>query len=259
MGCADLHIHSMYSYDGTASISAILKYAAEQTDLDVIAITDHDSMSGVNEAIDLAPAYHLQVVPGCEISSRDGHVLGLFIESPVPAGLSLLETVQRVGDQGGICVAAHPMAQAVNSLSFRKIREALQSPVAEKVLVGIEAFNGGLVYTRRNSLVATECSHLPLAQMGDSDAHILPLIGQGSSAFVGHTAEDLRNAIVNRMTTPRQGKGLSGAAVFTSYIPRFLMRKMGWVSWNESPENPITYIHLNELMSTHHLTQFTQP
>jgi predicted metal-dependent phosphoesterase TrpH len=47
MGFADLYIHSMYSYDGTASISAILKYVAEYTDLNVIAITDHDSMEGV--------------------------------------------------------------------------------------------------------------------------------------------------------------------------------------------------------------------
>jgi len=57
MGFADLHIHSMYSYDGTASISAILKYVADYTDLNVIAITDHDSMEGVPEALDLAPYY----------------------------------------------------------------------------------------------------------------------------------------------------------------------------------------------------------
>jgi hypothetical protein len=54
MGFADLHIHSMYRYDGTASISAILKYIADYADLNLIAITDHDSMEGVPEALDLA-------------------------------------------------------------------------------------------------------------------------------------------------------------------------------------------------------------
>lgn len=89
MGFADLHIHSIYSYDGTASISAILKYASDSTRLNVIAITDHDSMQGVAEALDLAPKYNLVVIPGCEVSSKDGHVVALYIRQPIPAGLPL--------------------------------------------------------------------------------------------------------------------------------------------------------------------------
>ncbi len=241
MGFADLHIHSMYSYDGTASISAILKYVADNTDLNVIAITDHDSMEGVPEALDLAPYYNLEVIPGCEVSSRDGHVLCLFIERPIPPGLSLLETVLMAGNQGGICIAAHPLAKAVNSLTFDTIRLVLKHPVASKILVGVEAFNGGLVYTRGNSAVQQESRTLPLAQLGNSDAHILPMIGQGSSYYHGYSSTDLKNSILNHTTIPRKGNGLSGSAVFTSYIPRFVFRKLGWVSWNESPEKPITF------------------
>ena len=256
MGFADLHIHSMYSYDGTASISAILKYVADYTDLNVIAITDHDSMEGVPEALDLAPYYNLEVIPGCEVSSRDGHVLCLFIERPIPPGLSLLETVLMVGNQGGICIAAHPMAKAVNSLRFETIRQVLKHPVAAKILVGVEAFNGGLVYTRGNSSVQQESRTLPLAQLGNSDAHILQMIGQGASYYHGYTAGDLKNAILTHTTIPRKGNGLSGSAVLTSYIPRYMLRKLGWVSWNESPEKPITYAQINKLASINALTQF---
>jgi len=78
MGLADLHIHSIYSYDATGSITAILKYAAEQTDLNIIAITDHDTMGGVKEALDLAPAYGLQVIPGMEISTWGWSPFGAF-------------------------------------------------------------------------------------------------------------------------------------------------------------------------------------
>lgn len=256
MGFADLHIHSMYSYDGTASISAILKYVADFTDLNVIAITDHDSMEGVPEALDLAPYYNLEVIPGCEVSSKDGHVLCLFIERPIPPGLSLLETVLMVGNQGGICIAAHPMAKGVNSLRFETIRQVLKHPVASKILVGVEAFNGGLVYTRGNLSVQQESNSLPLAQLGNSDAHILQMIGQGASYYHGYTSADLKNAIINRTTIPRKGNGLSGSAVLTSYIPRFVLRKLGWVSWNESPEKPIIYAQINKLASIDTVTHY---
>jgi hypothetical protein len=256
MGFADLHIHSMYSYDGTASISAILKYVADFTDLNVIAITDHDSMEGIPEALDLAPYYNLEVIPGCEVSSKDGHVLCLFIERPIPPGLSLLETVLMVGNQGGICIAAHPMAKGVNSLRFETIRQVLKHPVASKILVGVEAFNGGLVYTRGNLSVQQESNSLPLAQLGNSDAHILQMIGQGASYYHGYTSADLKNAIINRTTIPRKGNGLSGSAVLTSYIPRFVLRKLGWVSWNESPEKPIIYAQINKLASIDTVTHY---
>jgi hypothetical protein len=256
MGFADLHIHSMYSYDGTASISAILKYVADFTDLNVIAITDHDSMEGIPEALDLAPYYNIEVIPGCEVSSKDGHVLCLFIERPIPPGLSLLETVLMVGNQGGICIAAHPMAKGVNSLRFETIRQVLKHPVASKILVGVEAFNGGLVYTRGNLSVQQESNSLPLAQLGNSDAHILQMIGQGASYYHGYTSADLKNAIINRTTIPRKGNGLSGSAVLTSYIPRYVLRKLGWVSWNESPEKPIIYAQINKLASIDTVTHY---
>jgi predicted metal-dependent phosphoesterase TrpH len=259
MGFSDLHIHSIHSYDGTASISAILKYASSKTDLNVLAITDHDTMSGVSEAMNLAPKYNLEIIPGMEVSSKDGHVLCLFINHPIPAGLSLLETVLRVGEQGGLCIAAHPMAKAVNSLRFETIREVLNHKEAINTLVGVEAFNGGLVYTRGNTSVEVESRKLPLAQVGDSDAHILRMIGTGSSWFEGTTAQDLKTALLNRTTTPRRGTGLTGAAVLTSYIPNYLLRKLGWVSWNSAPEASIRFANLAKIQAMSSMAQFVQP
>jgi predicted metal-dependent phosphoesterase TrpH len=258
MGFSDLHIHSINSYDGTASISAILKYASANAELNVVAITDHDTMSGVSEAVELAPKYNLEVIPGMEVSSRDGHVLCLFINRPIPAGLSLLETVMRVGDQNGLCIAAHPMAKAVNSLRFETIRETLTHADAAKILVGIEAFNGGLVYTRGNESVEYESRKLPLAQVGDSDAHILRMIGQGSSYFEGTTAQELKTALLNRTTKPIRGHGLTGLAVLTSYIPNYLLRKMGWVSWNASPEAAIQFASLAKIQMMNSMTPIVQ-
>jgi len=247
MGLADLHIHSIYSYDGTASISAILQHVMLNTPLNVIAITDHDSLQGNLEAMDLAPKYGIEVVPGCEISTDDGHLLALFLHKPVPAGLSLVETVLRVRDQCGLCIAAHPMARGTNSLSFECIRNALLFPHVAESLVGIEALNSGLVYTQRNPMVAAIAQTLPLAQVGNSDAHILSMIGQAATEFEGKTAADLDRALETATTRVRQINTYGGLAVLRDYIPRFVLRKLGWVTWNGSPQSPATLVRLSNI------------
>ena len=248
MGYADLHIHTIHSHDGTSSVSAVLKQVSDYTDLNVIAITDHDTLSGVPEAMELAPAYGIEVIPGCEISTAEGHLLALFIDRPIQAGLSLVKTVRRVGGQGGLCIAAHPMARGTNSLSFSTIQLALRHPDIRQVLVGIETFNGGLVYTRRNPLVEAKARALPLAQVGNSDAHLLETIGQGSSEFDGQTADDLRTALLKATTRVRTGRGLDGINLIRHYLPRYLLRKLGWVAFNAHPQAPLTFARFTRAM-----------
>jgi predicted metal-dependent phosphoesterase TrpH len=60
MGLADLHIHTIYSYDGTASVPAMLT-RARQIGLDVIAITDHDEIAGSLKALELAPTFGVRL------------------------------------------------------------------------------------------------------------------------------------------------------------------------------------------------------
>jgi predicted metal-dependent phosphoesterase TrpH len=70
MGKADLHIHTLYSYDGFCAVSTMLEQAAQIAKLDVIAITDHDEIDGALEAEILGPKFGIRVIPGCEISPR---------------------------------------------------------------------------------------------------------------------------------------------------------------------------------------------
>jgi predicted metal-dependent phosphoesterase TrpH len=83
----DLHIHS-HASDGQLSPTAIVN-AAVRGRLDVIAITDHDTVAGVNEALAAARALPLDVVPGVELSTRHGaheiHILGYFIDPDSPS------------------------------------------------------------------------------------------------------------------------------------------------------------------------------
>lgn len=249
MGFADLHIHSIHSHDGTSSIPAILKYVADQTDLKVIAITDHDTMSGIREALLLAPRYGIEVIPGCEVSTAEGHLLTLFTSERIPPGLSLVESVRRVSKLGGLCIAPHPEARGTSSLSGTVIQKALSDLEIRKTLVGIETFNGGLVYMRGNQSALRIAKDLDIARVGNSDSHILQTIGEGSTEFPGKTALDLRRALEERLTVTRIGKGLQGAQVLRHWLPTFLLRKLGWVVWNADPEAPLRYVRMKHAVN----------
>src|SRR6266496_4427737 len=109
MGLADLHIHTIYSYDGTASVPAVLR-RAQQIRLNVIAITDHDEIAGSLKALELAPKYGLEVIPALEVTTAEGDLLVLNVTAKIPRNLSLIETVLRTGELGGFSIAPHPMA-----------------------------------------------------------------------------------------------------------------------------------------------------
>src|SRR5438270_10189488 len=80
-GRADVHLHTD-EVDGLQSVADLLDYAEHHTDLDVLAITDHDEIRGAWKARDLAAQRKLrvQVITGTEVTTRHGHVLALFVD-----------------------------------------------------------------------------------------------------------------------------------------------------------------------------------
>ena len=246
MGIADLHLHSVHSHDGTCTISAILKHVADHTNLDVIAITDHDKVSGLPEALALGPKYGIEVIPGCEITTAHGHLLALFITGMVPAGLPLAQTIKLVGKMGGLCVVPHPEAPGIGGLRTAVVCAALADPEVARVLVGIETFNGGLVFPRTNAIAVDLCRTLGLASMGSSDSHILATIGQGTTEFEGRTAADVRAALLAHTTIARTSDVMQSHEVLSRWFTQFSLRKMGWVAWNAEPNAPIRYVRVRQ-------------
>src|SRR5919201_3532419 len=106
LGKADMHLHTLYS-DGTASLAEVLAYVEYHTDLDLVAITDHERIDGALRARELHAAgdHSFGLVVGEEITTRRGHVLALFLTERVPALRPLGETLERIHDQGGIAIA----------------------------------------------------------------------------------------------------------------------------------------------------------
>ncbi|MBE0669186.1 MAG: PHP domain-containing protein, partial [Anaerolineales bacterium] len=200
-------MHTIYSYDGTATVPAVLRRAKE-IGLDVIAVTDHDEIGGALEAVELASHYGMEVIPGIEITTAEGDLLALFITEKVDAGLSLIETVLKVRELGGICIAPHPMAggMGMKSLSALSIIKALRNKKVADTLIGIEAYNGTAIDRVSNHYAHLLATRLKISQTGSSDAHVLEAIGLGATEFLGKTAADFRSALRSGDTKVRKQK-----------------------------------------------------
>ena len=218
MGLADLHLHTIYSYDGTASLAAVLSHA-KQAGLEVIAITDHDEIAGALKAMELAPAYGVELIPGIEITTADGDLLAFFITEKVEAGLSLVETVLQVRALGGVCIAPHPMAggMGMKSLSAKTILKALRNPQVAETLIGIETYNATALDRISNHYARILANRLDIAHVGNSDAHVVDAIGLGATEFEGNTAADLLVALKNKTTKVRRQKEWSAFRIISSW------------------------------------------
>lgn len=247
MGFADLHVHTMYSSDGTCSVSAILKQASDYIGLNVIAITDHDEIRGAQEALQLAPAYNIEVIPGCEITTSDGHLIALFINKKIPAGLPLERTLHLIGEQGGIAIAPHPEARYSGGMSGTTIRRGLLDPEAGRVLVGIEVFNSGLIHGFTNAKAQKLAKTLPLAKVSSSDAHLLWMMGRGMTYFQGTTAASLRQALETGTTRPIYGSACNGFRIIGSWLWNYSLRMASWVIANPEPQASLKLVRLANL------------
>jgi predicted metal-dependent phosphoesterase TrpH len=203
-GKADMHLHTLYS-DGTASLTELLEYVEHRTDLDLIAITDHERVDGALRAHELHAegGYSFELVVGEEITTRRGHVLALFIADRIPALRPLDETIERIHDQGGLAVAVHPMAPLTPSLGQRSLLARHADPDVRRRLDAIELMNPSAAgRARRGARKRLNSTVLRLPAIGNSDAHVVEGIGSAWTWFPGTTAQDYRAAIANATTQP---------------------------------------------------------
>jgi len=122
----DLHAHSTAS-DGTASPTLFVETAA-RAGLNVVALTDHDTVTGVDEAVAAAGPLGVRVVPGVELSVVDGkdevHLLGLHLADVHP----IADALQEFRD--GRLARAEAMVAALNALGIAVTVEAVLAEAA---------------------------------------------------------------------------------------------------------------------------------
>jgi predicted metal-dependent phosphoesterase TrpH len=200
-GRADLHIHTLAS-DGTSSVAEILAHVAAEGRLDVVAVTDHERIDAAVAAQHMAEdeALPFAVIVGEEITTRGGHLLGLFLERPVPALKSLRWSIEAVHDQGGIAVPAHPLVPYPLCAQGQSLRRLLGSDDPAVRPDTIETFNPTAFGRYRHRSVVEFAERHGLAQLGNSDAHVATAVGTCWTSFPGRTPDELRAAIAARDT-----------------------------------------------------------
>jgi predicted metal-dependent phosphoesterase TrpH len=195
MGRADLHIHSLAS-DGISSVAEILA-AAEAARLDVIAITDHERMDAALAAHALAEAAgsSLSVIVGEEVTTRSGHVIGLFMRERIRPWGSLRSTIARIHEQGGLAIIPHPLVPYPLCVSGRAIRALMDDADPTFHPDAIEAFNASTARMRWSRNAPDFATKIGLTAVAGSDAHRAADVGHAVTSFPGRTPDDLRAAI----------------------------------------------------------------
>jgi len=209
MARADPHCHTFAS-DGMVTPAELVQ-AAVNAKLDLIAVTDHDTMRSVRETQERGKDAGLVVIAGQEITTRwpaQTHMLAWFLEKPVRSGMSLDNTVAAIHDQGAMAIVPHPfMPVYFGSIQPQMLRRLIEKHPVE----GIEmAFTVPIGARRRRMLDAFYEENKPRlgAAVGGSDCHFGSHdIGLAVTDYEG----DFRTAIQMRATTPRRLPGKRSA------------------------------------------------
>lgn len=200
MSRADLHIHTLAS-DGVDGVEAILA-AAVAAGLQVIAIADHERIDAavVAQRIARERELPLDVIVGEEITTRNGHLVGLFLTKRIRPWGRMRDAVAQVHDQGGLAIVAHPLVPYPLCASEGTVRRLLDEADPARRPDAIEALNPTTARMPWSARVPAFAFETGLTQVASSDAHRASSVGRAVTRFRGDDADALRRAILDDAT-----------------------------------------------------------
>ncbi|HUK49513.1 MAG TPA: PHP-associated domain-containing protein [Terriglobales bacterium] len=177
----DLHVHTVGSPDAH-TIREDLPAIIRKRGLDGVAVTEHDNFDPPN----LPDAL---ILPGVEVSTREGHVVALGVRESILADLSADETIQRIHDQGGVAIVAHPYDPVSVCVKIARLHVRPDA---------VETMNAdALSFFFCNWLARRDAIRHKLPQVGCSDSHIPETIGDAYTVIdsASTNLEDILDAI----------------------------------------------------------------
>ena len=216
----DLHIHTDFSRDGESSVEEIIK-TAERRGLDVIAITDHDTVEGALYAKTVDT--DLLVIPGIEISTKAGHLIALGVTEQIPAGLDFFETVNIAREMGAFLILPHPYHQFRHGVGTR-LKNAIEAVDA------VESFNSRYITGSANKKAEKKAIFFGKPCVAGSDAHNARFVGYGVTVVdsekdmesIFEAISSGRSSIIGKMTPLKSYTGQS-----LKNTKRKIVRKFG--------------------------------
>ena len=195
----DLHIHSQYSEDGIGTPLEIVKILKKKG-LSGMAITDHNTVEGGLLALKVT-LKDFVVIPGIEISTKDGHIIALNVKKNIPCGLTVEETIEKIIDRGGTPIVPH-LFRLMSGIKEKKLKNII------KKVPAIEVFNSCSV-SQTNLKTMKIAKKYSLGGTGGSDSHIPSFAGEA------YTTIDTNNfnidsiiALIEKKKTWGEGKTL---------------------------------------------------
>ncbi len=165
----DLHMHTDHSHDCATPADVLLK-TAKKRGLDVIAITDHNEISGALEAKESAA--DIKVIVGEEIkTASEGEVIGLFINEKIPRGLSLEETIAEIKRQNGLVYMPHPFDRLHAIPDYESLLK-----VIDEIDI-IEVFNPRIAISTFNEEAERFAAKYRIVAAAGSDSHVTQGLG----------------------------------------------------------------------------------
>ena len=211
----DLHCHTFYSYDSSASPKEMVD-AALKKGVNCLAITDHGEIKGAREAIEYAEGKPILIIPGIEIKSKEGDVLGLNVKEIISNGLSAQETIKKIKKAGGRAIIPHPFAK------FRSFKGNLKEILEEAD--GVEVLNASILGpSNKKALKFAQKYNLPFT--AGSDAHFPDLVGRTYLEIPGEglSIEIILEKIRNKEAEAR-GKEISFLETIIDHLKRSLIK-----------------------------------
>ncbi|UCF45031.1 MAG: CehA/McbA family metallohydrolase [Candidatus Bathyarchaeota archaeon] len=209
---ADLHVHTIYSHDSLITPKDLVFYAKKRG-LTAVAVTDHDT---IESTLKIAKETAFLIIPGIEVSSCNGHIIGLNLQEAIPKGLSPDETVDKIHDAGGIAIACHPFAFFKGSLGKH----------TNAKFDAIETINASAFFFKRCTKKAQEIAdRFGLSRVAGTDAHYGPAVGYAYTLIDAESQVDAISKAITKGLCQPFGKPIPATLKLEKQI-QFLKNKL---------------------------------
>lgn len=213
----DSHIHSEYSSDSNSKIDDILKIAKSKN-IDIIAISDHNTVDGTSEVVKKTRNTDILAIPSIEISSTLGHILGFGCEESVPRDLSPQDTIDRIHDLGGLAIIPHPYCFYRHGLLCKSDYEDLK-------IDAIETKNARFIVGYCNNKAKNLSKKENIPSLGASDAHYFKFVGDCYSLIDCEKDIDSVLKAIRKNKTETHGKGTSNILLSKYLFEKNILKK----------------------------------
>lgn len=188
----DIHIHTNYSKDGMSGIKEMALVAIKRG-MNAIAITDHSSIEGWEEAKKVSKELNFPIILGNEIYSKQGDIIGLFLKEKIQGKHKEAKFVmEEIKKQGGLVIIPHAFH---GPLSFK---EDLTNYL--DLIDGIEVINGRRPSNGPDQKALEFAKKHNLAMTGGTDAHCAQAVGDAYTECEANNLEEFKDAIINKKT-----------------------------------------------------------